>query len=119
MGLAVNALNVMLDALDESATILAYAGLATNAVGSGATGEVTGGSPAYARKPLTWGAASGASKAIGATLPVFDVPACTVMRVVFFSAITAGTYYGDAEITDEVFAAQGTYSLTAATVSLT
>lgn len=41
-----------------------------------ATGEVSGGSPAYARKAMSWGAAA-ASAITGA--PVFDVPASTTV----------------------------------------
>lgn len=37
--------------------------------------EVSGGSPAYARKAVTWNAASGATPATAATPPTFDVPA--------------------------------------------
>jgi hypothetical protein len=119
MGLNSTALDLMLNALDESVTVLAYGSLHTDAIGGGSGNEVTGGAPAYARKALTWNPASGGTKALTATLPVWDVPAVTVRRVGFFSAVSAGTYYGDAEITDEVFAAQGTYTLTAGSVSLT
>lgn len=115
MGLNATALNAMLDNL---ATLIAYASLHTNTVGSGSGGEETGGSPAYARKAITWAAASGGSISKTGT-QVFDVPASTVARLGFFSAVTAGTYYGDAELTDEVFAAQGTYTLSAATITLT
>lgn len=52
--------------------------------------EVTGGSPAYARKSFTWSAASGGSKGISAA-QTFDVPATTVRAVSVYDAITAGT----------------------------
>jgi len=53
--------------------------------------EVTGGSPAYARKSLTWSAASAGSKAMSGTL-VFDVPASTTVRAIAtYDASTAGT----------------------------
>ena len=122
MGLVAAALNQMLDALDEApgapASGIAYLSLHTDAVGGGSANEVTGGSPAYARKAATWGAASAGSKAL-TNQPVFDVPAVTVRRVGFFSAVTAGTYFGDADITDEVFAAQGTYTVTSGSISVT
>lgn len=122
MGLVAAGLNQMLDALDETpaapAAGIGYLSLHTNVVGSGSTGEVTGGSPAYARKAVVWNAAAGGSKAITGTA-VFDVPATTVARVGLYSAITGGTYFGDAEVTDEVFAAQGTYTVTAATITVT
>lgn len=116
MGLASNALNYMLDQLGAQIT---YASLHTDAVGGGSASEVTGGTPPYARKAVTWAAAAAGSKAMNGTLPTWDVPAITVRRIGFFTALTSGTYYGDADITDEVFAAQGTYTLTAASMTLT
>jgi hypothetical protein len=123
MGLVAVGLNQMLDALDETpaapAAGIGYLSLHTNVVGSGDTGEVTGGAPAYARKAVTWNAAAAGSKAISGT-PVFDVPSgTTITRVGLYSAITAGTYFGDAEITDETYGGQGTYTVTAATISVT
>lgn len=117
MGLNNTAIDIGLDAI---AAAIDYLSLHTNAVGSGSGGEVTGGSPAYARKATAWAAASGGSVALSNTPIVFDVPSSTtVARIGFFSAVTAGTYYGDAEVTDEVFAGQGTYSVTAGTISIT
>jgi len=83
------------------------------------TTEPVGGAPAYARKALTWSAANLGSKALAATLPVFDVPAgFTVKSVGLWSALTNGTLYGYFDVTDEAFAGQGTYSVTSASVSL-
>lgn len=102
--------------LEEFASLAIYASLHT-AFPAGAN-EVSGGSPAYARKSINWAAASGGSISAQATFPVFDVPACTVAAMGFYSAVTAGTLYGDYDLTDEVFAGQGTYTLTAITVDL-
>lgn len=123
MGLNATALNQMLDSLDEApgapSAGIAFLSLHTDVVGSGNTNEVTGGSPAYARKAATWGAAAGSSKALS-NQPVFDVPAATtVRRVGFQSAASAGTYFGDADITDETFGGQGTYTVTSGSISLT
>lgn len=116
MGLNSTALNAMLDHLG---TLITFYSLHTDVVGSGSGGEVSGGSPAYARKAATWNAAS-AGNLDNSNTPVFDIPAgTTVKRLGFFSASTAGTYYGDAELTDEVFAGQGTYTLNDADISLT
>lgn len=79
--------------------------------------EISGGSPAYARKAVTWGGAAAGSMA-ATNAPVFDVPACTVAAVGFFSAATAGTLYGDYDVLDEVFAAQGTYTVTSCSIDL-
>ncbi len=75
------------------------------------TGEVTGGSPAYARKAMAWGAAS-ASAITGA--PVFDVPSgTTVLGFGVHTAVTAGTYLDGVGVTSQAFASQGTYTVTA------
>ena len=55
--------------------------------------EVTGGSPAYARKGLTWAAAASGAKALAATLPTWDVPAgTTVAWWGGWDAVTVGTF---------------------------
>lgn len=78
-----------------------------------ATGEVTGGSPAYARKSMGWGAAS-ASAITGA--PVFDVPSGTTVT---YFGVTVSATAGTADVRDKVavtsqaFASQGTYTVTA------
>lgn len=79
--------------------------------------EVAGGS--YARKAVTWGTASGGE--ITATGPiVFDVPASTTIAGVgYFNALTSGTQYGDFDIVDEVYSANGgAYTLTEAKINL-
>ena len=88
----------------------------------GATGvanEVTGGSPAYARKAITWAAATAATPsvlALVATFPVFDIPAGTTVAFIgLWTLASGGTYGGTWDVTDEVFAGQGTYSLQAVT----
>jgi hypothetical protein len=104
--------------LDAIAAVIGFISLHTDVVGSGSGGEVTGGSPAYARKAATWAAASAGSVALSNS-PVFDVPATTVARAGLWSTGTGGTFYGDAELTDEVFAGQGTYTITGGTISIT
>lgn len=116
MGLNTAALNLMLDALGA---VVDFVSLHTDAVGGGSSNEVTGGSPAYARKGITWNAAS-SGNLDSSNAPVFDVPASTtIRRVGFFDAVTSGNYYGDADITDEVYGGQGTYTLTDADITLT
>lgn len=122
MPLEPNARNQMLDALDETPAApvagIGFLSLHTDVIGSGSGNEVTGGSPAYARRAVTWNAASAGSKAISASV-VFDVPAgVTIRRCGLFSAPTAGTYWGDADITDETYGGQGTYTVTAATITV-
>lgn len=122
MGLSAAARNNMLDCglRNQTPTIsITYASLHTADPDPAGGSEVTGGSPAYARKSITWSAASAGSMD-ASNQPVFDVPAATTVSYVgFWSAVTAGTYFGMANVTDEAFGAQGTYTLTSTTVSLT
>ena len=100
--------------LDELGTLILYAGLLDDG-----DSEVTGGDPAYARKAVTFAASSGGSMAANGTLPTFDIPASTtVNKVILMSAETDGTKYAEVDVTDEVFAGQGTYELTAITLDL-
>jgi hypothetical protein len=79
--------------------------------GTTGTSEVSGGSPAYARKAITWGGASGG--VITGTV-TFDVPAGTTVTFVgVWSATTAGTFLDKASVTSQAFATQGTYQVTA------
>ena len=89
------ALNTMLDALDESATQITHVGIATTAADPGvgtnhAATEATGGSPAYARQAVTWGAAASGQKTNSGSL-TFDVPAGTYGYFLLFNASTGNT----------------------------
>lgn len=104
-------------AVMREALAAAYAGQALYAslhtadpAGTGAS-EVTGGTPAYARQPITWNA--GASDGAYVSNPMtFDVPASTsVTYVGFWSAATAGTYLDKATFS-VTFASQGTCTVT-------
>lgn len=75
--------------------------------------ELTGGDPAYARKAVTWTAASDGTIRPNANIE-FDVPAGTVGGWRGYSASTNGTDYGGQDLTQEVFAEQGVYRLLAA-----
>lgn len=88
----------------------AYAALYTTAPGATAGTEVSGGTPAYARKPITWGAAS--ASAVTATV-TFDVPAgTTVVGAGVHTALTGGSYLDGASVTSQAYASAGTYALT-------
>jgi hypothetical protein len=95
-----SAVNVMLDALDESATQITHVGILTLGTDPG-TGtnhagvEASGGSPAYARQAVTWGPAAGRLKTNTNAL-TFDVPAGTYGYLAWFNASTgnAGNYRG-------------------------
>ena len=105
---------LMLDGLSPGTV---YVSLHTADPGTTGASEVSGGSPAYARKAITWNAVS-AGNLDSSNQPIFDVPAVTITHLGYWSAASAGTYYCSADITDEVFAAQGTYTLTDADITL-
>ena len=48
----------------------------------------------------------------------FDVPACTVKYVGYWSALTEGTFHGSDPVTNEIFAAQGEYKVLASGTTL-
>lgn len=77
------------------------------------TGEVTGGTPTYARKAMSWGAAA-SSAVTGA--PTFDVPSGTTVTyfgVCVSSTLTTADLRDKAAVTSQAFASQGTYTVTA------
>ena len=104
--------NEMLDA-----STITHAAL-FNGIPGGAGTEISGGSPAYARQPITLGAASGGQIVVSADA-TFDVPAgATVNYVAYYSALTGGTLLGYDDVTEEVYAAQGEYILASSTFAI-
>ena len=100
--------NAMLDAFGALAV---FVSLHDADPGENGANEFSGGSPAYARKGITWNPAAGGSKD-SSNQPVFDVPAGkTVAHVGFWTALSGGVWKGSAPLVNEVFAAQGTYTL--------
>lgn len=87
-----------------------YGAVYTTAPSSTAGTEPSGGSPAYARKLLSWSAASNGVISATAT---FDIPSgATIVGIGLHSAVTAGTYIDGATITSQAFASQGTLTVT-------
>lgn len=91
--LSTAAKNTMLDALG-----ITHASLHSAFSNTGAN-EISGGSPAYARKAITQAAAASASMTFTA-MPVFDVPGggTVVQWLGYWSAITAGVFKGMAPL---------------------
>ncbi len=93
----------------------------------GTTGanEIIGGSPAYARKPASWGAATAGSRALSSPV-VFDVPAgVTVTHFGHWNAASGGNFQAGDNLRDgsnnpasEAFTGQGTYTLTTVTLTV-
>lgn len=82
MSLTVSSKNTMLNALsiDGCSLHTAFPGLTGSS-------EVTGGTPAYARKTVAFAAAAGGSRALSAAV-TFDVPATTVRWFGFWVGVT-------------------------------
>lgn len=113
--------NLMLNALKGTnpATPITHASLHNNDPADNGANELTGGTPAYARKAVTFDAASAKVMNQNGTDPVFDIPAGAVVKYVgYWSAITGGTFLGSAAVTNETYAAQGTYTLDTTALSL-
>ncbi len=115
--------NRMLDALARN--VAPGAGIATVSLhtadpGSTGASEVTGGLPAYARKAITWNAATGGSIDDSTSSIVFDVPgSTTVAHVGFWSGDATPVFLGSNPVTpNEVFASQGTFTVTDADLNL-
>jgi len=109
--------------LDQLGTVLTRLALHTGDPGAAdtAANEVTGGSPAYARKAIAWNAAgtpTPGSMDDSTNGAVFDIPAGTT--VAWISGWnTAGTSrYFKKAVTNEVFGSQGTYTVTDADLDL-
>ena len=99
--------NIMLDALTVNKLSLHSANPGVN----GTDNELTGGSPAYARKAATYAAANNAQRLLNADV-IFDVPAgATVAYVCKWTSGTPDVFRGVDLVTSEVYGAQGTYTV--------
>lgn len=88
-----------------------FGALYTTAPSASAGTEPSGGSPAYARKALTWTA--GTVDGVVTATATFDVPAgATIVGAGVHTAVTAGTYLDGGAVTSQAFASQGTYQAT-------
>jgi hypothetical protein len=83
---------------DRYGTLGNYIGLAT-------ANEVTGGTPAYARKATTWSSATGG--VINGSAVTIDVPTGTVTHIINASAVSGANMIDAADVTDVVMSAQG------------
>jgi hypothetical protein len=76
--------------------------------GSTGANEISGGSPAYAKKTLTWSSASGGSVSTSAT---FDVAAGTTVAGAGLWDVS-NAFLDGGTISSIAFSSQGTYGLT-------
>lgn len=80
--------------LDQLGTRITHFGLHSAFPGTGGSNEISGGSPAYARKAVTWNAAASDNLDANGSY-AFDVPAgTTVAWLGCWSALTTGTFRG-------------------------
>lgn len=89
--------NRMLDALvgTASGSPITHLSLHSGIPNGSGSNELTGGAPAYARKAVTWTAASAGDVSKDAGNPVFDVPAgSSAFFVGYWTALSAGTFLG-------------------------
>jgi hypothetical protein len=79
--------------------------------------EVSGGSPAYARKAVSFNAVGTDGVVETSADAVFDVPASTTVTYVgLWSASTGGTFLGSMAVSpSESFGSQGTFTLNSGT----
>ena len=121
MGFSTAGANMMLNAFKGTApaTPCTYVSLHSDDPGDTGVNELTGGSPAYARKAITFNNAAAKSMTQSGTDPVFDVPGSTTVKYVgYWSAVSGGTFLGADDVVNETFAAQGTYTLDMSTLSI-
>ena len=103
--------NVMLDALGAVAVrVAAHTG--DPGAANQADNEVSGGSPAYARKAIAWSAASAGSAAQNGDV-VIDIPASTTVSWLSLWNSAGTVRYLKKDVTNEAFGAQGTYTVLA------
>lgn len=103
--------SVLSDAYKGNAT---WIGLATGDPGSTTTpsNEVSGGSPAYARKQTTWGSSS-SGVTVGSAVTI-DSPAATIAWIILATAATVGTtnQADNYDCSDVTLSGQGTIVVT-------
>ena len=113
MALNDNGLNAQVGGLTA---VAGYASLHTAEPNASGSSEVTGGS--YTREAISWAAASGGTAVSDAQI-VFDVPTgTTITHLGYWSASTAGTFYGSRQLdTSQTFSSAGTYTIAAGNLS--
>ena len=107
--------NLMLEAL---ATVAVFVSAHTADPGTTGTNELTVG-PTYVRMAIAWNAASGGALDSNGTSVIPCDAADVVAWLGLWSAESAGTFYGSADVTDETFTAAGTYTVTDFDISIT
>lgn len=109
-------LNSLLSSYD---TLVSHISLHTADPGTTGASEATGGSPAYARKAVTFAAAASAEMPSGGSTLSVDVPAGTYTYLGFWSALSAGTFHGGVLLAEPLtFSGQGVVTFAVADIKV-
>ena len=102
--------------LDGFAGGVSFVSLHTADPSTDGSSEVSGGS--YTREAASWASAASASVSTSASI-VFDVPgSTTITHLGYWSASTAGTFYGSRALdTSQTFATAGTYTIASGNIT--
>jgi hypothetical protein len=99
-----------------------YVSLHTADPGTTGASEATGGSPAYARKSITWNSptfSSGTETITSSVAVTFDVPAGTYAYFGLWDASSGGNYIMGGTCTSQTFSSQGQYQISSGQLSVT
>lgn len=104
--------------LDGLAGGVSYVSLHTADPSTDGSSEVSGGS--YTREAISWASAASGSVSTSASI-VFDVPgSTTISHLGYWSASTAGTFYGSRALdASQTYATAGTYTIAAGNLTET
>jgi hypothetical protein len=107
--------NLLLDGLGSGVTFVT---LHTADPGVSGSAEISA-SP-YARKSVAWAAAASGSVSSASTI-VFDIPgSTTINHLGYWSASSAGTFYGSRALdTEQTYATPGTYTIASGNITET
>jgi len=105
-------------ALDGLASGVSFVSLHTADPSTDGSSEVSGGS--YTREAVSWASAASGSVTTSASI-VFDVPgSTTISHLGYWSASTAGTFYGSRALdASQTYATAGTYTIAAGNLTET
>lgn len=106
-GLVDSGKNLLLNGLASGVTFVSL-----HTADPGTSGSVEVSASPYARKSVNWASAASGSVSSASTI-VFDVPgSTTINHLGYWSASSAGTFYGSRALdTEQTYATPGTYTI--------
>lgn len=104
--------------LDHLRSLITHASLHTGDPGTSGANEASGGSPAYARVPVSFGAATTPGEMSHGSL-TWNLPAGTFTHVGYWSALTGGQFYASDDLaTAQVLSSSGQLTIVSALADL-